>query len=62
MIAVERAEVSAIAPLAALVVRLAKRRMIQVATGAATISTIDSSRSLDTITEMAPITISRCWV
>ena len=62
MIAVDSAEVSTMAPLAALVVRLANRRMIQVATGATTISRIDISRSLEIITLIAPITISTFWV
>ena len=62
MMAVERAEVSAMAPLAALVVRRAKRRMIQVAIGTAAISNSDMARSLEIITEIAPTTISACWV
>ena len=62
MIAVESAEVSAMAPFAALVVRFEKRRMIQAAGGAAATITSDSRRSFETITVIAPITISRFWV
>ncbi len=62
MMAVERAEVSVIAPRAALRVRFENRRMIALAPGAATIITSDRTRSLETITEMAPITCSRFWV
>ena len=43
--AVERAEVSAMAPVAALRVRLPKRRMTQAATGAAPSTTRVSSQS-----------------
>ena len=52
MIAVDSAEVSAIAPRAALLVRLENRRMIQVATGAAALESV--FREIDAL-ETSPI-------
>ena len=62
MIAVDKAEVSAMAPFAALVVCFEKRRMMALATGAAINRTSDRIQSLRNITAAAPRVIRRFCV
>jgi hypothetical protein len=62
MMAVESAEVSAMAPLAALVVRLENRLMMALASGAPVRTMRVRLQSIRNITHRAPITMSRFWV